>query len=200
MPFLSYLHSKSDITDILFRNPRRFSSLNIFTHKLLRGKSELTIAERELIAAFVSATNACNYCAGIHTAVAERFGVDPSVIQALSEDIDTAPVSDKMKPILKLSQKLTLSPVKMQESDVEAIKNVGWSEQTVEDVVCITGLFNFYNRLLEGHGIKGFPEIFEEGSMYLKKHGYNIPGFVARFLLWRKNRKMKKTLAMSSVQ
>lgn len=197
MPFLSYLHSKSDITDILFRSPRRFTSLNIFTNKLLRGKSELTVAERELIAAFVSATNSCNYCAGIHTAVAARFGVDPTTIKALLEDIETAGVSDKMKPILELSKKLTLSPVKMQESDVQAIKDAGWSEQTVEDVVCITGLFNFYNRLLEGHGIKGFPEIFEEGSMYLKKYGYNVPGFVARFLLWRKNRRMKKNLVMA---
>ncbi|MEM8525838.1 MAG: peroxidase-related enzyme [Bacteroidota bacterium] len=192
MAFLSYLHSESDITDILFRSPKRFSSLNVFTHKLLRGKSELTVAERELIAAFVSATNACNYCAGIHTAVAERFGVAPELVAALLENIDTAPVADRMKPILKLSKKLTLSPVKIQEQDVNRIKKVGWSEQTIEDVICITGLFNFYNRLLEGHGIKGFPAIFEEGSMYLHKHGYNIPGFVARFLLWRKNRKLKQ--------
>ncbi|MEL6944721.1 MAG: hypothetical protein AAFO82_18855, partial [Bacteroidota bacterium] len=144
--------------------------------------------------------NSCNYCAGIHTAVAERFGVDASLIESLLENIDTASVSEKMKPILYLSKKLTLSPVKMEAKDVESIKEAGWSEQTVEDVICITGLFNFYNRLLEGHGIKGFPEIFDEGSMYLQKHGYNVPGLVARFLLWQKNRKMKKALAMKTAQ
>ena len=188
MPFFSYLNDKSDITDILFRKPSRYGHINNFTQEMLRGRSELSVGERELIAAFVSALNACNYCAGIHTAVASRFGIESTLIEELLEDIDQANVSEKMKPILKFSKKLTLKPAKMQEADAKAVFDAAWSEQTLEDVIGIIALFNYYNRILEGHGIKGYPEIFETGANHLSKRGYKFPAIVAKILLWRKKR------------
>jgi AhpD family alkylhydroperoxidase len=41
----------------------------------LRGPSPFTVAERELIAAYVSGLNACGYCHGIHRVTADAFGV-----------------------------------------------------------------------------------------------------------------------------
>lgn len=189
MPFFSHLNEKSDITDILFRSPKRYGTMNKFTHGLLRGKSELTVAERELIATFVSANNACNYCSKIHNAVAERYGVDANLLEDLMKDIPSAAVSEKMKPILEFSKKLTLTPSRMIAADAEKVYQAGWSEQTLEDVIGITALFNYYNRILDGHGIKGNATIFEEGSAILKKNGYNIPNIVAKFLYWKRNRK-----------
>ncbi|MEM1328446.1 MAG: peroxidase-related enzyme [Bacteroidota bacterium] len=192
MPFFSYLHNRSDITDVLFRRPRRYAGLNKFTQVILRGKSELSIAQRELIAAFVSATNACQFCAGIHTAVAERFGVPKQMVENLMENIDTTDVEEKMKPLLRYCQKLTLSPAKMEKADAQSVFAAGWSEDALDDAVDVAALFNFYNRFLEGHGIKGYPEIFESGSATLHKQGYNVPPIIARLLLWNKQRKMSK--------
>jgi len=45
-------------------------------HELvMRGPSPFTVAERELIAAYVSGVNECGYCHGVHTATAEAFGI-----------------------------------------------------------------------------------------------------------------------------
>ena len=46
--------------------------------RLMRDHSPLTVAERELIAAYVSGLNACTYCYGSHVIAAGAFGVDES--------------------------------------------------------------------------------------------------------------------------
>ncbi len=186
MPYLSHLSEDSDFTDILFRDPDRYGPINAFTQKLLRGPSELTIGERELIAAFVSATNACHYCHGIHAAVAERFGIDAELIQSLATDLEGTIINEKLKAALRYAKKLTLSPAKIIASDAEAVLAASWSEQSLEDIIGITALFNYYNRILDGHGIKGNGQIFSEGSGILAKRGYKFPKIVAKFLYWRR--------------
>lgn len=57
---------------------------------VLRQESEFSIAERELIAAYVSGINNCQYCHGVHSETAKAFGVEPELLESLLEDLDTA--------------------------------------------------------------------------------------------------------------
>ena len=81
--------------------------------------SPLSIGQRELLAAFVSALNECTYCAGSHSAVAARFGVHPGLLKELMDDIHTADYDEDFKPILQYIKKLTLSPSKMTQDDID---------------------------------------------------------------------------------
>ena len=49
--------------------------------------------------------------------------------------------------------KLTLDPGGMCEADVEALRAAGFSDTGIHDIVQVTALFNFYNRLADGLGI-----------------------------------------------
>ena len=178
MTYLSYLDENSDITDITWRNRRRFAPLDTFCEDIMRGASELSTAEKELIAAYVSGLNACQFCFGAHKAVAANFGVEAEIIEQLVADIDSTKFSEKLKVILRFAKKLTQEPSKVVKIDVDAILNQGWKEQTVEDVIAVVGLFNFYNRLLDGHGIKGNAAIFAFGGAHLSARGYKLPWFV----------------------
>ena len=100
MPFFKYLDQYSDITDITFRDRARFAPMDKLSQRLMRGKSPLSNAEKEIIAAYVSGLNECNFCYGSHQAVAENFGIAPETIEALLEDVDTADITNKLKPIL----------------------------------------------------------------------------------------------------
>jgi len=63
------------------------------THEAMRGPSEWSVGDRELMAAFVSKVNACEYCIKAHSAVAARaYGNDAKVSAALT-DLDHAPSS-----------------------------------------------------------------------------------------------------------
>ena len=97
MAFFSFLPKENAVLpDLAFRWPGRYANLLRYTHKFLRGRSELSVSERELIGAFVSGLNACNFCYSIHSTLAERFGVPVATLKALLEEVDTAPVEDKL--------------------------------------------------------------------------------------------------------
>lgn len=119
-----------------------------------------------MLAAFISGTNACKYCTGPHTATAVEFGVDESLIQSLLEDIDSAPVSANLKPVLKYVQKLTLTITKMVQADADAVFNAGWSERALYDAMIICCTWNFMNRFTAGLGLTVVPEQFAmEGKL-----------------------------------
>ena len=120
---------------------------------VMRGESELSASERELIAAYVSGLNACSYCHDAHTVFARAYGIDPKLVEALMEDLHSAPVDQRFKPILAYVEKLTLSPSHMIESDAQAVYEAGWSESALFDAVQVCGVFNLVNRLVEGTGI-----------------------------------------------
>ncbi|MBI3706158.1 MAG: peroxidase-related enzyme [Proteobacteria bacterium] len=172
MPFFSKLNADSGVRDILKMNARAGKALIEFHEAVMRQPSPLSSGERELIAAYVSGLNACHYCHGVHSLTAEAFGIDDGVLAALLNDVATAKVDIKLKPILNFVRKLTLMPARMTRSDAGAVFAAGWDEQALHDVVNVCCLFNFMNRLIEGHGVKGNDKIFDERGRALKEQGY----------------------------
>lgn len=178
MPYFKHLDEYSDITDITFNDRKRFAPLDKFTHLVMRGDSPLSITEREMIAAFVSRLNECQFCHGIHTEVATNFGISKTLIEDLVTDIDQADVPAKFRALLKYVSKLTLYPSKITSKDAEAVFAAGWGEDGLYDAICVCSLFSLYNRLLDGHGIKGNDNIYRLGAVHLTKRGYSVPWFI----------------------
>ncbi|MFE9611443.1 carboxymuconolactone decarboxylase family protein [Streptomyces sp. NPDC006012] len=154
MAFLPVLPADATVLDVLKTFPEPAGPLVDYHQVVLRGPSELTVAERELIAAFVSALNSCRYCRGVHEAVAERFGIEHGVLAALLADLATAPVRDAMKPLFAYVRKLTVTPGRMTAADAEAVLAAGWQERTLYDAVSVCALFNLMNRIVEGLGVR----------------------------------------------
>ena len=168
MPFFPSIGDEDKVPHALAKFNTGIERPLIELHQILMRNedSPFTVAQRELLAAFVSGTNACKYCAGAHTATAMEFGVEEELISSLLNDIDLAGVEDNMKPILKFVKKLTLDPTKMIQSDADAVFNAGWSERALYDAIIICCTWNFMNRFVEGLGLNVIPEQFEmEGKM-----------------------------------
>lgn len=172
MPFFSFLGDNAGVGDIMTNDPERYLAIGKFTQDLLRGPSPFTVAERELIAAYVSGLNQCEFCHGAHSAVAADLGVDEALFDALLDDVDHAPVEEKMKPVLRYVKTLTLSPARMSQADADAVFAAGWDEQALGDAVAVCALFNLYNRIVEGHGIKGNAAYFERLKGFIAQQGY----------------------------
>ena len=111
--------------DLYRAYPATCKPLGEVTEAAMRGPSPFTQGQRELIAAYVSGLNACEYCHGTHVAVAEACGVTPDLIKALLADIETAPIEPRMKPILKYAKKLTLAPARITEVDAATTSERG---------------------------------------------------------------------------
>lgn len=153
MPFLPSPPEPAHLGDLFRRFPHGVKQLMDYTDILLRGDGELSIAQKELIAAYVSGLNACTFCLGSHVAYAELFGIDPGVIDALLRDPETAPVEDSLRPLMAYVAKLNTLPGKIVQADAEAVFDAGYSEKALYEAVQVTALFNMMNRIVEGSGV-----------------------------------------------
>src|SRR5215510_6337891 len=59
------------------------------THEAMRGPSAWSVGDRELMAALVAKTNACEWCTKAHAAVAEGAYGDLAKVSAVLSDLDT---------------------------------------------------------------------------------------------------------------
>jgi len=160
------------LLDLRSRYASLFDLLRPYGQQLMRGPSPFTPGERELIAAYTSATNACRYCHGVHKLVAESFGIDEAVLDSLWTDITHAPVDEKMKPVLRYVRKLTETPSRLTDTDADAVYAAGWSDEALVHAIAVCAYFNQMNRLVEGAGIVGHAEGYAANAGALFARGY----------------------------
>jgi len=173
MPFFPSLPKHARNVAAWGFSPERYKYWPKLAEGIMRGESPLSLEEREMIAAFVSGLNACGYCFGAHQAVAAEHGADPEILIALVEDLETAPVPKRFKPILKFIKKLTLEPSMLVQSDADAVFAEGWSERSLHDAIAVCCEFSFMNRLMMGHGIEPLPpKIAAKRARERVKYGY----------------------------
>jgi len=176
-----FLHRDSDISDLPFHDLKRFGHLQRFAHGFMRRDTPLSRADRELIAAYVSGVNECKFCFGIHRQTAKRFQVEPSLLDSLLKNIDEANISESRKSLFRFLKQLTLYPSRITEPDIQAVIDAGLSEESLHEAIVIGSLFGFYNRLVDGHGIRGTEHSILAGSGMLYRFGYRIPWFAKFF-------------------
>jgi uncharacterized peroxidase-related enzyme len=76
---------------------------------------------------------------------------------------DAPPVAELSaadRAMLDFAIKLTRDPRAMARDDVEILRAAGFSDTAIHDIVQITGLFAYYNRLADGLGIE--PEALDD--------------------------------------
>jgi uncharacterized peroxidase-related enzyme len=157
MPVFPSIAGPPALDRLFQRFPRAVLPLLDYHDRVLRDWSPLTVAERELIAAYVSGLNACTYCHGAHVVAARAFGIAPDLFDGLMADLATSAVDDRIKPILAYVGKLTRSPAMMTDADAAAVYAAGWDEEALFDAISVCALFNLMNRIVEGSGITSNP-------------------------------------------
>jgi hypothetical protein len=65
-----------------------------------------------------------------------------------------------------------LTPTKALQRHVDDIFAAGWTERDLHDAVLTVCLFNFMNRLLDGHGVAGSTDLYVARGQALKDAGY----------------------------
>src|SRR6476620_9929656 len=109
MPYIPLEEHLPGITGLLEYRQDTAAPIRELTQFLLRGPSTLTKGERELIATVVSSGNECKFCTAAHTAAADLLFGEGDSSASVKRDINTAPVSDKMKALLTIAAQVQKS-------------------------------------------------------------------------------------------
>ncbi|GII76163.1 hypothetical protein Sru01_11450 [Sphaerisporangium rufum] len=136
----------------LFRfRPETAQPLNALSEVLLCGKSTMSRGERELIAAYVSALNECRFCFFTHAAFAAvRAPEGMGLVEQVCADLDAAPVSGKMRALLRIAGAVQQGGKRVTAEQVAAARTAGATEVEIHDTVLIAAAFCMYNRYVDG--------------------------------------------------
>src|SRR5260370_17586702 len=121
MSFLKSLPPEAGLLQIFQAFPEVARPLLEYHEALLRGDSPFSTAERELIAAYVSGLNNCDYCHAVHSQTAVELGIRADVIPQLLANSPLEAVDLRIRPVLAFVRKLTFSPPKFTTADADSV-------------------------------------------------------------------------------
>ena len=169
------LPENAAVFDVFAAYPDLFRPIVDFSQQAFRGPGPLPVRDREMIFAYVSQLNACDYCFGGHASTTVLLGAPKDVFDKLKIDIDSAPVEAKLKPLLRYAKKLTETPARMTPADAEACYAAGWDNDAIMQTIAVCCLANFMNRLVEGTGVHADPSKFAARAKSAVERGYQRP-------------------------
>lgn len=114
----------------------------------------LTLAEREFIGVIVSSINSCPTCLIIHgNNLGELIG-DHGRARRIAINYRTVELTAEERAIGDYCVKLTESPGRMEEADIQALRDAGLSDEKIYYVIELAGVFNLTNRMTSGYGMR----------------------------------------------
>lgn len=195
MTFIKTGVNQPGIVELLFYKGTTGKALSNLAHALLHGPSGLSRGERELIAAFVSKLNNCEFCYRSHSASADvHFNDAGETVRCVIENVGQASISEKMKALLHIAAKVKESGRAVLQEDIDRAKAQGASDEDLHDTVIIAAAFCMYNRYVDGLGtLLAEDEEYEIMGRRLAQKGYRYPPlFLRKFVLRMMNRKGRK--------
>ncbi len=118
-----------------------------FSGALAKGK--LSPAIREQIALVVAGENQCDYCASAHTALGKIAKVEEA---ELTRNLNGESSDPKTKAVLTFARQIVEKRGMVADSDLSAIKNAGFSEAEIVEMIAVVSLnifTNYFNHIAQ---------------------------------------------------
>lgn len=123
-------------------------------HDALVEDAALEREEIEMIVVAVSGVNHCYYCNVAHGALVRIYADDPLLADQLVANYRTADINEAHRTMLDVAVKLTERPTEVEEADLEALREAGFSEEALWDIASVTAFYNLSNRLAMFAGMR----------------------------------------------
>ncbi len=88
-----------------------------------------------MIRLLISKANKCTYCITLNEGMLIEAGFDIEVLRAAQEDPTQAPLDEKNKSLLLLVLKAVNKSHEVNEADMQAVRDLGWTDSDIFDAV-----------------------------------------------------------------
>lgn len=120
-------------------------ALGAWTQAAMRGPSDWSIGERELMAAMVATWNGSAFCMGAHRATAGKR-VSKATVDAAMQDYRKAGLASRLEATLTFLEKLTQTPDDVTADDARRVLAAGVSTAALHDAAAVCAIFNMISR------------------------------------------------------
>ena len=142
------------IWNLLAFRPKAADYLARLSHEIMFEEAPIGTALRELIAAYTSSLNGCEFCMKAHAAVAAHLCKDEALVWSVIRDLEASPLPEQDKALLRFVRKITLASGSIDEADIAVLHQAGWDDTAMFFAISACALFNFYNRWVSANGVK----------------------------------------------
>ncbi len=152
MPHIDLPKEYPGVRSLFVFRPETSGPLNALVQTLLHDPHPtMSQGERELIAAYVSRLNSCKYCSSAHGAIAKyHLDNNAALVASVMNDPTTAPISNKLKTLLKIASHVQKGGLHVTTDDISAAKKEGATDIEIHDTVLIAATFCLFNRYVDG--------------------------------------------------
>jgi len=122
--------------------------------EILFSKSDLSRAEREMMAVIVSVANGCAYCQAHHAEALNHYWKNDEKVQWLKTEFRKAALSERERNLCEFASNLTLHPDDAFQTDPTLpLKSAGLTDNAILDATLVVAYFNFVNRIVLALGV-----------------------------------------------
>ena len=132
---------------LLARRPDEFRAFFAYHDALMDKPGGLSKAEREMIVVATSAANQCQYCVVAHGAILRIRAKNPLVADQVAVNYRKADITPRQKAMLTFAMLVAFEAYAVDEPQIDALKQHGFSEEDVWDIAAIAAFFGMSNRL-----------------------------------------------------
>lgn len=128
-------------------DPAKLDAFSGMYNDLMLADSGLSKLEREMIAVIVSSINKCFYCLTAHGQAVRALSGDPKLGEMLVMNWRVADLDARQTAMLAFAEKVTKASAETSEADRQSLRDAGFSDRDIWDIVSVTGFFNMTNRM-----------------------------------------------------
>ncbi len=160
-----------DAVKLAFYRPDFYGAGDL-THEAMRGPSDWSIGDRELMAAVVSQANDSPFCVAAHSATSTLWFHDAAKVTAALANLETAPIAEPLRATLRMLAKLT-SEHAVGADDMRAVLAAGASASQIKDALAVALAFGITARLANAFDFDvASPAAMNAGAQHLLRRGY----------------------------
>ena len=149
----------------LAHRPAEFRAFFAYHDALMEKEGGLTKGEREMIVVTTSGLNQCIYCVVAHGAILRIREKSPLLADQLATNYRKADITPRQKVMLDFAVKVSLHAYEVSDSDIEEMRQHGFSVEDIWDIGAISALFSLSNRIANLTGMRPNDEFYLLGRI-----------------------------------
>jgi uncharacterized peroxidase-related enzyme len=147
-PILEKTGQLGDIFKLLAIDEKIYFATDGMIQKYLLDETTLSYDIKEAIALLISLENGCKMCVDVHKKIAKMLGLSDERIEEILKGVDAISTTKEEKALLHFCIKASKKDnYKILKSEIDELKEMGFSDVQIIEAVAITGYFNYINTL-----------------------------------------------------
>lgn len=138
----------SDYIAVLTNDFEAWRTRNIVHRHVFADDSKEASARRELGATTASRINGCVFCASVHARMYAAASKRRDLAQQFLADGVDADLPDPERSVVALAAKVTITPEQLSSADLQPLRDQGFSDIEILDVINYSSFFANANRLM----------------------------------------------------